>query len=146
MWREAYLETRILSADPMELVCLLYQHAIDAVRDARRHLATGDIAARAQAMSKALAILGELNSSLNHGAGGALSRNLEQLYGYMMTRLTEGNLQKDDKALAEVEKLLSSLAEAWTAVHALQSKTAQPPAPAWQDAGGESPAAHMWSA
>ena len=42
MWRNAYdtyLEDRILSADPVELVHMLYQAATTAIGDARRHLA-----------------------------------------------------------------------------------------------------------
>ena len=35
---DAYLESRILTAEPMELVRLLYQAATGAVRDARRCL------------------------------------------------------------------------------------------------------------
>ena len=45
IWKEAYL-TNVVSTDPMELVCLLYQHGLDAVRNARGYLASGDIAAR----------------------------------------------------------------------------------------------------
>ena len=36
MWKEAYL-ANVVSADPMELVCLLYQHGLGAEQDARRH-------------------------------------------------------------------------------------------------------------
>ena len=57
---DAYLEGRILSADPLELVRLLYQGCSDAVRDARRRLADGDIAGRSQAVTRAYEILAEL--------------------------------------------------------------------------------------
>ena len=48
MWKDAYLESRVLSANPLELICILYQFALDSVRDARRHLAAGDIVARSR--------------------------------------------------------------------------------------------------
>ena len=38
----AYLESRILSADPIELVNMLYQACTGAVREARHHLAKGE--------------------------------------------------------------------------------------------------------
>ncbi|HJT87347.1 MAG TPA: flagellar export chaperone FliS [Bryobacteraceae bacterium] len=146
MWREAYLETRVLSADPMELVCLLYQHSIDAVREARRRLAARDIAGRGQSISKAIGILGELTVSLDHGAGGELSRNLERLYAYMIQRLTEANLRQQDGLLAEVESLLATLADAWH--QAREKQMAQPPLtppiPAFQEAQSEY-AAHGWN-
>ncbi|MEI9972857.1 MAG: flagellar protein FliS [Ignavibacteriota bacterium] len=56
MWRNAhdtYLEERILSSDPVELVGMLYQAAIASIGDARRHLAEGDILARARSFRRA---------------------------------------------------------------------------------------------
>ena len=47
MWNsghDAYLESRVLTADPIELVNLLYQACTQAVREARYHLAAGRIA------------------------------------------------------------------------------------------------------
>jgi len=40
-WKQAYLETRILSADPVELVSILYEYATISVQDARQSLAAG---------------------------------------------------------------------------------------------------------
>ena len=149
MWRQAYLETRVLSADPLELICMLYQHAIEAVRDARAHMASGEIAPRSQAITKAIGILDELNVSLDHAAGGAISSNLEQLYNYMTVRLTEANMRKQETPLAEVEGLLSTLAEAWKETRARQPESSQPPAKlpaeAWQESQDAS-VAHTWSA
>jgi flagellar protein FliS len=119
MWQnahDAYLEERILSADPVELVHLLYEASITAVGDARRHLAAGDIRARARSISKACEILAELTSSLDHEQGGEISRRLAQLYGYMHRRLLEANFQQSDNPLAEVAGLLATLAEGWEAV------------------------------
>lgn len=148
MWKEAYL-ANVLSADPMELVCLLYQHAQDAVREARSHLASRDIAARGKAISKAVAFIGELNSSLDHNAGGAISSNLKQLYEYMTLRLTEANIRQQEGPLVEVESLLSTLGQAWQEARTREAKAAQPvaevAAPVWRESNFE-PAAHGWSA
>lgn len=145
----AYLEAHVLSADPLELICLLYQHAIDQVRQARRFLASGEIAERCQAISKVLATVGELNSSLDHKAGSAISTNLEQLYCYMTLRLTEANLRRDDKALAEVESLMETLASGWQETRARQAASFEAPAPvpaeAWRGTG-EDGDARAWSA
>jgi flagellar protein FliS len=119
MWRNAYdtyLEERVLSADPVELVHMLYRAAIASVGDARRHLAEREILARASAISKACAILTELNTSLDHERGGEMSVRLSQLYGYMHRRLVEGNRRQSDEPLAEVEGLLNTLAEGWAGV------------------------------
>ena len=110
---DAYLETRILSADPVELVRLLHQAGMTAVRDARRHLSAGDIAGRSRAISKASAVLLELVQSLDHQRGGEIADRLGRLYDYMLRRLTEANFQQADAPLGEVLSLMATLAEAW---------------------------------
>ncbi|HEX3745229.1 MAG TPA: flagellar export chaperone FliS [Bryobacteraceae bacterium] len=119
MWRNAhdtYLEERVLSADPVELVQMLYQAALTAVADARRHLAERKIADRARAVSKACEILIELNTSLDFELGGDFSVRLSQLYGYMHRLLVEANIRQQDEPLAEVSGLLSTLTEGWAGV------------------------------
>jgi flagellar protein FliS len=147
---ETYLEGRIASADPLELVRLLYQGASSAVRDARHYLAEGEIAARSRAITKACEILIELTVSLNHEAGGDISRRLEQLYDYMQRRLLEANFQQADGPLAEVLGLLATLGEAWDEIQVRNAppQAAEPPAGLWshtmvQESAMES--AHAWS-
>ena len=110
------LETRILSATPLELVVILYDEAIDAVRAARGHLAAGNIRARSRSISRATCILIELERSLNLEAGGELSRRLAGVYYFMRSSLTEANVRQSDEGLAATEKLLLSLREAWGAI------------------------------
>lgn len=142
MVRDAYLEHRILAADPVELIHLLYEHALTQVRSAREALAEGDIPSRSQAISKALAALGELEASLNHEAGGSISQNLSRLYRYMRKKLTAGNVKRDGAALAEVESLLGTLDDGWTA---MQHATSAPVASSFYQVGAESEA-RSWSA
>ena len=111
--QDAYLESQILSTDPLDLVRSLYRGAIDAVRRARAHLAGGRIAERSHEICRALAILGELLAALDHEKGGDLSRRLAALYDYMQFRLSEANFRQKPEPLAEVEGLLGTLLEAW---------------------------------
>jgi flagellar secretion chaperone FliS len=112
--QEQYLETQVFSADPIGLVRLLYRGAIEAVGLARRHLADGRIRERSHQITRAWEILNELTTSLDHDAGGEISRDLQALYIYMSNRLLDANVQQADEPLAEVEKLLNVLAEAWS--------------------------------
>lgn len=142
MWHsahDAYLESRIESADPIELVKLLYQGARASVREARSHLAAGDIAARARAITKAHSILTELSTSLDHERGGDLSQRLAQLYDYMQRRLLEANFRQIDAPLAEVLSLLSTLAEAWDGLQT-QSKPLEQQEKNWSHAIAAEPA------
>src|SRR5271157_3042343 len=151
MWKDAYLESRVLSASPLELVCMLYQCALDSVCDARRHLEAGDIVARSRAICRALGAVSELDGSLNYADGGTISRNLGELYQYIRQRLNEANMRQKDAPLAEVESLLTTLSEAWKAASVQPDYESSPikggaafPAAAWLQSDGGS--AHLWSA
>ena len=132
MTPDAYLENRILSADPVELIQILYEHAQRYMRAAREALVKGDIAGRTKAISRVIGILGELEGSLDLNAGGAISQNLAGLYKYMRGRLSTGNLKQEDGPLAEVENLLKTLASAWNSITspaAQGAATEAPPVP-----------------
>jgi len=110
---ENYQESEILSAGPMKLIELLYRGALDSVRDARISLRNGDIDRRGKAVSKASEIVIELTASLDHAQGGELSRNLGELYDYLLRRLSEGHVTQMDTPFAEVEQLLGVLLDGW---------------------------------
>ena len=110
-----YFENEVLSADPVRLVQLLYRGALEAIAAARSCLAEGDIRGRSRAINKAYGILGELGASLDHSQGGEVSRNLARLYDYLQRRLIVANSTQTDTPLAETERLLATLEEAWTA-------------------------------
>jgi flagellar protein FliS len=114
--RQAYLETEIMQADPLELVRLLYKGAIEAVGKAREHVRSGQISERSRQVSRAIEILAELSHSLNLEQGGSVAQNLAQLYDYMVRRLVDANAQQVEAPLEEVERLLGTLHEAWTQV------------------------------
>lgn len=122
---DAYLESRVLSAEPIDLVRMLYQAAIDAVRNARRHLQAGEIAARSHSINKACAILAELQSSLDHERGAELAVRLDSLYEYLQRKLVEADFKQSDACLSEALGLLSNLFEGWDgAAKTLKAATA----------------------
>jgi len=109
----AYLESRVLTADPLELVCLLYQAAITEVRNARTYLAEKNVVSRSAAVTKACNIISELTSGLRSEASPEYTDRLRKLYSYMMTKLSEANFQQKDEPLVEVLGLLSTMLEGW---------------------------------
>jgi flagellar protein FliS len=108
------MEAEIMSADPLKLVGILYRAAIESVAAARRHIQNQEVRERARKITRASTIINELMLSLDHSAGGEISRNLVELYAYMQTRLIEANTQQASAPLEEVETLLITLQEAWT--------------------------------
>jgi len=145
---DAYLESRILSADPVELIRLHYQAAIMAVQDARRHLAEGKIRERSAAITKASRVVIELIGALDHERGGELSRRMAALYDYILRQLGEANFRQRDEPLAEVLNLLATLAEGWEGV-CRQAEPEPPAADRWNPEMTSEPAAecaeHAWS-
>lgn len=144
----AYLETRVLSADPLELVRLLYYAATSAVRDARRQLEEGAILARSRSVTKACGILTELLSVLDRERGGEIARRLAELYDYMQRRLLEANSRQADAPLAEVLGLLSTLLDAWEGIREDAKPVAEVvPETPWAQPYPAEPvyASHSWS-
>ncbi|MBZ2178905.1 MAG: flagellar export chaperone FliS [Acidobacteriota bacterium] len=109
-------DLNVLSASPVELVRLLYRGAIAAVRTARENLETGDIRGRSRQITKACSIIEELTVSLDKERGGKVALDLAELYVYMHQRLIQANIEQIGGPLAEVEKLLVTLLEAWQQV------------------------------
>jgi len=132
MWKDAYLDSRILSADPIELIHILYEHTLTMLGDARRCLAAGDIYGRGRAIHRAIAALDELDGSLDRKAGGSIGKNLAHLYQSMRLRLLTANIRQEDAPLAEVEMLLGTLAEGWSGIR----QTGAEPVAAEPVAGG----------
>jgi flagellar protein FliS len=115
---DAYRRTEVQSSSPLALVVMLYDGAIRFVQEARQAIATRDVRARTQAVSRALAIIAELQNTLNVAEGGDVARELDRLYSYMSTRLLDVTARADDDAAKEVQKLLQTLREGWSQIAA----------------------------
>ena len=116
-YRSIGVESIIESASPQRLVQLLFDGARAAVAAASLHMQRHEVAAKCQAISKAIAIIdGGLKASLDLNVGGKMAQNLSDLYAYMTQRLLEANLKNDAKALDEVAQLLLQLGSAWEGI------------------------------
>jgi flagellar protein FliS len=115
-YRKMSVSTSITDADPHKLVALLFAGACQRIRQAQACLAQGDQARKGKAIGEACAIVGHLNGSLDHEAGGEIAGNLSALYDYVMQRLTEANLHNDPEALRESLELLGEIDSAWNAI------------------------------
>ena len=113
---DAYRRTAVQSSSPLGLVVMLYDGAIRFVLEARDAIARKDVAARTNAVSRALAIVAELQNTLNVKEGGKVAEELDRLYTYMNGRLLDVTARADDDAAKEVHKLLTTLREAWSQI------------------------------
>jgi flagellar protein FliS len=110
--------TSVAVDDPRRLVVMLYDGAIERVRQARGCSEHGKTAERSAAIGRAIAILDELRGSLDREKGGPLAANLDDLYSYASRRLLAASASGDVRILDEVAALLGELREAWAAIAA----------------------------
>lgn len=116
-YKDVGLETSVMGADSHKLVAMLYQGALLAISAAKYEMQHRRMEAKGKAISKAIAIIGEgLQASLDLKAGGEIAQNLFGLYGYMVKRLVEANLNNDAALLDEITRLLTELQDAWNAI------------------------------
>lgn len=100
-------------ADRHQLTNMLFDGALDRIGQARGAMRRGDVPAKGMHFGKALAIIGELRGSLDHGAGGALAARLDALYDYVSRRLLHAQLNNDERAIDEAIDLLTPVRDAW---------------------------------
>ena len=111
------IETGVGGASPHQLVSLLFDGCIDAITQARGALRQGDTSTKGRAIGRAVRIVEEgLKAGLDLERGGVLAADLRALYAYVALRLTQANLHGDDAALAECQRLIEPVREAWSRI------------------------------
>jgi flagellar secretion chaperone FliS len=108
-----YVVSRVAAATPVELTRMLYEGAVQAVREALTAHRGGDILARGNAVTKAVQILGELRFSLRRDVAPQYCDTLSGLYGYLQNRLIQAHAEKSESMLQEVLQLIQTLLEGW---------------------------------
>ncbi len=106
---DAYDAVGTTTADPGQLIVLLFDGAIRFLREAQHALGRGDIASFARRQSRAHAIIAELAASLDRESGGEIASNLDRLYGFMLRHLAEGLVERSAAHLERVVRLLGEL-------------------------------------
>jgi flagellar protein FliS len=110
------VESAALGADQHQLISILFNGVITLIAQSRAALARGDLSAKVDASSRAIRLIDEgLKTAVNRSTG-EIGESLFQLYEYCTRRLLQGHLKHDDAAYAEVEGLITQIAEAWRAI------------------------------
>jgi len=109
----AYRQTEVQSRTPLELVVMLYDGALRFAVQARDAAVRRDLPARRDATSRLLAIIAELQNTLDLERGGEVAATLDGLYDYMSQRIFHATATNDAGALDEVRGLLETVRDAW---------------------------------
>ena len=127
-----YRQVATQTAPPGQIVLMLFDGDINFLERALHGFDLEDPSECNQAIhnniTKAQAIIEELDRSLNIAEGGEFSANMRRLYQYMDRRLTESNLHKEQGGVREVVERLSVIRDAWRQM--LQEVGQAAPAPA----------------
>jgi flagellar protein FliS len=115
-----YEQTQVVTSSGVQLVVLLYDGAIQSIEMARLEIQANHVREKARYLGRAIAIVGELNSVLDHEQGGDISRSLRRLYDYILMELVEANTQNDEQRLDGPLRCLTTLREAWREIAAQQ--------------------------
>jgi flagellar protein FliS len=122
----SYRQTQVQSRTPLELVVMLYDGALRFMTAAREAIERRDIPARREAISRTLAIVSELQSTLNLEQGGQLASSLDGLYDYANMRLLDAAAKNDVTPIDEVHKLFTTLRQAWSDIATPVAAGSQP--------------------
>lgn len=114
----SYRRTSIQTADPRQVIVLLYEGAIKNLRQARAFMEGGNFEAQGQKINKTLDILQFLDNALDYDQGGEIARHLGRLYAYMRDQLILANVEKSLPILDEVIALLGTVLEGWRGIAA----------------------------
>ena len=109
-----YKQTSVTTASRGQVLLMLYEGCIKYCKHAIEATKTRNMPEKGKYILKIQDIINELTVSLNHDAGGQISRELERLYNYMVEQITEANIRNDVKPLEVTLKLLETLYDGWT--------------------------------
>ncbi len=113
-YRAVAVETAVASADPHQLVNLLYQALMQSLGACKLSMQAGDIPGKGKSILRAVRLIEEgLKAGLDDAKGGELAVNLRGLYDYCILVLTEANLKNDPRKVDEVIGLIQPVAQAW---------------------------------
>lgn len=104
------------AASPHRLIQMLFEGALERIAQAKGAMAQNQIARKGELISKAVAIVGGLQGSLNDREGGALAANLDGLYDYVIRRLSQANYENNAEYLDECGRLLGEIKVAWDSI------------------------------
>ena len=111
-----YRDAELQSATPGQLVVMLYDKMLLTLRRARVACEAKQIELRCEQILKASEMITELRVCLDFEAGGAISKQLDALYAYMLCELTEANRTQDARKIDVVIHMAGELRDAFATI------------------------------
>lgn len=111
-----YSQAQVTSVDHKRLLMLVFEGGLRFLRQAREALAADDLRRFGEALSRAQAIISELQATLDFERGGEISPSLNRLYDFMLLHLVDANVTRSVRHMEDVVRVFETIAGAYRAV------------------------------
>lgn len=109
----AYQQTSVTTTDPARLILMLYDGAIKNLFLVREGIRENNLQKRGEHLSKTIAIITELLSSVQGDEENEVAAFLRNMYSSMLTELVKVNLDNDPEPVELSIKYLAQMREIW---------------------------------
>jgi flagellar protein FliS len=109
----SYRESSVAGADPLRLVILLYEQAIEDLRRAAEANARGDVERRTGEINHALLVIGHLQATLDRDHGGIVADNLNLFYDQLRSGLIAAQCAQSTERIERQISYLILVRDAW---------------------------------
>ena len=109
----AYRQFSVQGATPLGLVVMLYDGVIAAMQRAVTAIEAHDIQKKCEHLNRALAIILQLEGTLNMELGGEVAQTLKALYLYARGQAIKANIENSAAILRALIEKFSTVREAW---------------------------------
>lgn len=110
---QSYLKTKVFTATPEQLQLMLYDGAIRFAEQGRLALEKKNFEESYNSISRAMKIIVELTSSLNHKVAPDLCGKLAALYNYVYRNLVKASTERNTQPVEDALKILRHQRETW---------------------------------
>jgi flagellar protein FliS len=108
-----YRQFSIQSATPLGLVVVLYDGAIAALHGAVAAIEAHDIEKKCHHLKRALAIIVQLEGSLDFERGGEAAQTLKSFYLYARAQAMKANIENSAEILRSLIENFTTVGDAW---------------------------------
>ncbi len=110
---QIYKKMDVMTTDPRRLILMLYEGALKHLFKAREGIQKGDVQVKCESISKAIAIISELLSSVVSDENNEAAIFLRGLYSAILAELPKANLEDDILIVERSIKYIAQLKNIW---------------------------------
>ena len=113
---QRYTQAQVTSIPPKQLLLLMFDGGLRFLRQARTALGADDLQGFCESLSRAQAIVSELQATLDKRQGGDIAVQLDRLYDFMSVRLSEANATRNARPLEDALRVFNTIADGYRAI------------------------------